>query len=645
MAQGCFRPTMGVPDEQNPTGHDAAEQRCHILEILPQHILLEILRCLDAESLCFLAQTCHAFLQICGMRSITTGTRLSSLSPLHSSFVYPSTFPSPFLHHYTGLPPLWPGRRLGGPLIRAVRYSLSTVLRVPPQMFAVRLEEGRSSKFPVSVPLHNLRSILGAADVDFLAERTSGLVQDLIARNPPAISYCPASASGIRAAVTGEDGAQEAATNPAGAAARGSNCGQGSRLSRPSAALLMCRADRGFVRLGLRPGVAVARVLLAAPFFTALHRPPRAEQLIPPQPGPGSAPVPPRHTRNTDGWSAESVASATASETVICAMQQRSPASSDSRRDAGSGCGGGDRLWDDVCNASELGTGPSWDVAAAPAGANQTLLDQLLGLPPACLRVISSYCCRCGGGDSGRDSGRDDSRYHCDNCSSDATTRSSSASINGTLRVGGAIGSGAVSSTTSTSAYTGRVDCQDSPRGWKSEGRVSGRGSRPLQGFIDAVVGDNESSASGSNGSSAGCKGGDAGKGRGKCSAACRSSVATGAHVAALTAAAVASQEVAQLQLLELALAGVPYAVAAWQDFVAGCQQVAAARLRVAATAAAPLGSTANDLPPYPAPQPLLAVAAEVEAEQDQGGVDASDALGKGRPPGVLLSQGLHCAL
>ncbi|KXZ42983.1 hypothetical protein GPECTOR_108g178 [Gonium pectorale] len=98
----------------------------------------------------------------------------------------------------------------------------------PAQMLHVRLEEGRSSRFPLSVPLHNLRAVLAAPDVDALAERTSAALQDRIDRLPAAALYRPASASFTRGGGGGGGGL------PA------------------SAALSVCRADRGSVRTAWR---------------------------------------------------------------------------------------------------------------------------------------------------------------------------------------------------------------------------------------------------------------------------------------------------------------------------------------------------------------------------------------------------------
>jgi hypothetical protein len=45
------------------------------------------------------------------------------------------------------------------------------------QVFAVNMDARRSRRFPVSVPLHNLRAILGVADVEGLAEAVSNQLQ------------------------------------------------------------------------------------------------------------------------------------------------------------------------------------------------------------------------------------------------------------------------------------------------------------------------------------------------------------------------------------------------------------------------------------------------------------------------------------
>jgi hypothetical protein len=40
-------------------------------------------------------------------------------------------------------------------------------------MLHVRVDDGRSAKFPLCAPLHNLRGVMGTGDVESLAERAS----------------------------------------------------------------------------------------------------------------------------------------------------------------------------------------------------------------------------------------------------------------------------------------------------------------------------------------------------------------------------------------------------------------------------------------------------------------------------------------
>jgi hypothetical protein len=103
--------------------------------------------------------------------------------------------------------------------------------------------------------------------------------QELIDRSPALLLHKPATASGLRAEPAADDAAhalQGLALQPGGrqAPAHGPGAGaqagveeaaaQGAERERraaaglpPSAALSLCRADRGFVRIGLQPGVCV----------------------------------------------------------------------------------------------------------------------------------------------------------------------------------------------------------------------------------------------------------------------------------------------------------------------------------------------------------------------------------------------------
>lgn len=84
------------------------------------------------------------------------------------------------------------------------------------QVFHAQLDVRRSRRFPVSVPLHNLRTILATSDAEGLADRVSRALQDRLAhaqRNmwrygswqdlPPdaSISICRADGATIRAAL------------------------------------------------------------------------------------------------------------------------------------------------------------------------------------------------------------------------------------------------------------------------------------------------------------------------------------------------------------------------------------------------------------------------------------------------------------
>lgn len=49
------------------------------------------------------------------------------------------------------------------------------------QVFRVMVDDGRSRKFPLAVPLHALRFVLGTADVETLAERVAAMLQVIMA--------------------------------------------------------------------------------------------------------------------------------------------------------------------------------------------------------------------------------------------------------------------------------------------------------------------------------------------------------------------------------------------------------------------------------------------------------------------------------
>lgn len=84
------------------------------------------------------------------------------------------------------------------------------------QVFHAQLDVRRSRRFPVSVPMHNLRTILATSDAEGLADRVSRALQDRLARAqrnmwrhgswqdlPPdaSISICRADGATIRAAL------------------------------------------------------------------------------------------------------------------------------------------------------------------------------------------------------------------------------------------------------------------------------------------------------------------------------------------------------------------------------------------------------------------------------------------------------------
>eukprot|EP00878_Enallax_costatus_P023617 GHUV01025124.1.p1 GENE.GHUV01025124.1~~GHUV01025124.1.p1 ORF type:complete len:143 (+),score=31.48 GHUV01025124.1:506-934(+) len=116
------------------------EQQFALLD-LPNFLLLNILQWLDVQSLCYASRTC---------------TLLSKIA------AHPS---------------LWPHFIRDGWAVWDVRCTLARILRLPPQVFHVQLDVKRSRRFPVTVPLHNLRPLLNITDTEGLADRLSKAVQ------------------------------------------------------------------------------------------------------------------------------------------------------------------------------------------------------------------------------------------------------------------------------------------------------------------------------------------------------------------------------------------------------------------------------------------------------------------------------------
>ncbi|WIA28949.1 hypothetical protein OEZ86_011472 [Tetradesmus obliquus] len=81
--------------------------------------------------------------------------------------------------------PAWQNFKNDGWVLWEVRCTLARILRLPPQVFQVQLHVKRPRKFPVYVPLHNLRPLLGVTDTEELAERVSKALQDQVAKLKP----------------------------------------------------------------------------------------------------------------------------------------------------------------------------------------------------------------------------------------------------------------------------------------------------------------------------------------------------------------------------------------------------------------------------------------------------------------------------
>jgi F-box domain len=163
-----------------------------LLLALPEHCLLIILQRLDRPSLCAVART------------------------------------SVVLNRLAAHPALWPEHDAGAEGCAAwdVRCVLARVLRLPPQAFAVQLDAARSRRFPVTVPLFNLRPLLGVSDTEGLAERTSKALQECAAACADRLWRCK------------------------------------SWQEFPHAAsVAVCRADRAAVRMALRPEAVVPRAI------------------------------------------------------------------------------------------------------------------------------------------------------------------------------------------------------------------------------------------------------------------------------------------------------------------------------------------------------------------------------------------------
>eukprot|EP01026_Neomeris_dumetosa_P078340 TRINITY_DN846_c1_g1_i10.p1 TRINITY_DN846_c1_g1~~TRINITY_DN846_c1_g1_i10.p1 ORF type:complete len:498 (+),score=47.82 TRINITY_DN846_c1_g1_i10:83-1576(+) len=114
---------------------------------------------------------------------------------------------------------IWPNTPISDSIILASRECLSKALTLPPQIFKVEMEYGRSKRFPLCVPLHNLRFILQEPDTADLANKASQLVQESLLKRSRSVSS--------------------------------------------SQLIQVCRADRGCVRLGFRNNLLVESVLRA----------------------------------------------------------------------------------------------------------------------------------------------------------------------------------------------------------------------------------------------------------------------------------------------------------------------------------------------------------------------------------------------
>ncbi|BDA42341.1 hypothetical protein COCOBI_03-2280 [Coccomyxa sp. Obi] len=123
---------------------------CNLLS-LPEHILVDVLKHIDTDGLCALAQTCRIFFHLAG-------------NPvLWQQYEY-------YRHGSEDL------------LNLAARLCLSRALHLPPQVFRIEDEVGRSLKFPVAIPLFNLRRLLCSPHVDEFANNAASAITDQIRR-------------------------------------------------------------------------------------------------------------------------------------------------------------------------------------------------------------------------------------------------------------------------------------------------------------------------------------------------------------------------------------------------------------------------------------------------------------------------------
>ncbi|CAL8467977.1 g7515 [Coccomyxa elongata] len=123
---------------------------CNLLS-LPEHILSEILKHIDIDGLSALAQTCRVFFHLAGSPSLWQQC--------------------PYYRH-----------RSEDLLSLAARLCLSRALHLPPQAFRIDDDMGRSLKFPVAIPLFNLRRLLCSPHVDEFSDRAASAITDQIGR-------------------------------------------------------------------------------------------------------------------------------------------------------------------------------------------------------------------------------------------------------------------------------------------------------------------------------------------------------------------------------------------------------------------------------------------------------------------------------
>lgn len=228
---------------------------CTGLLDLPDAIVLDVLSRLrdDMVALCSAARACRTMQRLASRQSLWPGHHAEGCALVAARLALASVLhlpPQVRGHSALCLPRVTRMAR-ARPAVTPPPPS-SAALHMPAQAFAVALDSRRSRRFPIVVPLHGLRAILGAPDAEALAESVSRRLQvgAAHARGQEASSRCRRAMAALHtirsacAAHTARSRTAQHRTQPhttGAAAAR--NAQQGLRRCSPSHAATLAARD------------------------------------------------------------------------------------------------------------------------------------------------------------------------------------------------------------------------------------------------------------------------------------------------------------------------------------------------------------------------------------------------------------------